>query len=138
MGTHERLSGIDRRAAASNRRFGVTIGAGLAAIGVALALSGHAHGWPWFAGAVAFILLAVYAAPLLGPLAAAWLRLALFLHRVTNPVILGLIWWGAIVPAGLIVRLAGNDLLRLKLDAAAASYWIARDPERATPLTKQY
>ena len=66
------------------------------------------------------------------------MRLGALLHRVANPVILHLIYWGAIAPTGLVLRLLGQDPLRLRFDAAAATYWIDRDPARATTLDKQY
>jgi hypothetical protein len=36
-------------------------------------------------------------------------------------------------PAGLLLRLFGKDLLRLKYDRSAPSYWIRRDPAGLIP-----
>jgi hypothetical protein len=36
-------------------------------------------------------------------------------------------------PFALILRMAGKDLLRLRRDPAAASYWIERDPPGPPP-----
>ncbi len=41
---------------------------------------------------------------------------------------MGLVYFAAVVPTALIVRARGKDLLRLKRDPAAESYWIKRDP----------
>ena len=45
-----------------------------------------------------------------------------------------------IVSVGLLARLFGKDLLSLKRDAAATSYWIKRDPPGPSPgsLTRQF
>jgi Saxitoxin biosynthesis operon protein SxtJ len=140
MGTHERLGGAaERRITASNRKFGLTIGCVLALIGAIKLVPPHSlEAWPWLLAAAPFILLAVFAPPLLRPLAKIWMRLGLLLHRITTPIILRLLYWGAIAPTGLAVRLSGRDPLRLQRDPTASTYWIPRDPSRATPLDKQY
>jgi hypothetical protein len=139
MDTHERLARVDRRESTSNRKVGLTIGGALLLIGIAkLVLSGPGRVWPWLIAGAVLVAIALVAAPLLRPLSRQWMRLGLLLHRVVNPVILHLIYWGAIAPTGLVLRLLRQDPLRLRRDAAAATYWIDRDPARATTLDKQY
>jgi hypothetical protein len=139
MGTHERLARVDRRDTTSNRKIGLTIGGALVLIGIAkLVLVGPGGAWPWLVGGGALVGIAMTAAPLLRPLSALWMRIGALLHRVANPVILHLIYWGAIAPTGLVLRLLRQDPLRLRFDDAAATYWIDRDPARATTLDKQY
>jgi hypothetical protein len=50
------------------------------------------------------------------------------MHRIVNPVVMGLLFYGTILPTGLVMRLRGRDLLRLKRDPNAETYWIARAP----------
>jgi len=50
------------------------------------------------------------------------------MQRFTNPLVFGLIYLSAVVPAALILKLTGKDLLRLKYDRDAASYWLPRQP----------
>jgi hypothetical protein len=50
------------------------------------------------------------------------------LHQVVNPIVMGALFFGAVVPMGLVVRALGKNLLNLKFDRTAASYWIRRDP----------
>jgi hypothetical protein len=45
--------------------------------------------------------------------------------------VLALLFYGAIVPIGLLKRIFGNDSLRLQADRAANSYWITRDTSEA-------
>jgi hypothetical protein len=54
---------------------------------------------------------------------------------VVNPVVLGLIYLSTIVPIGLLMRLRGRDLLSLKFDRQAASYWMVREPPGPAPET---
>jgi hypothetical protein len=71
----------------------------------------------------------------LAPLNRAWTRLGLILFKVVNPVVLGLIYLTTIVPIGVFMRLTGRDLLDLKLDRQAASYWVVREPPGPPPDT---
>ena len=65
---------------------------------------------------------------MLHPLNRLWMRFGLLLHKVINPIVMGLLFYGTILPTGLVMRLRGKDLLRLKREPGAESYWIARTP----------
>lgn len=96
--------------------------------------------WPFrhlIAGGVATVfLVAALALPdVLHPLNVMWMKLGRLLHRVVSPVVLGLLFLVAFVPMGLILRWTGRDLLRLRWDPAAASYWIERNPPGPPPET---
>ena len=70
---------------------------------------------------------------LLAPFNRLWARFGLLLHRITSPLVLGIMFFAVITPMGWIMRALGKDLLRLKIDPAATSYWIARTPPGPTP-----
>jgi len=91
----------------------------------------------WWAAVACGSLAAIsYFAPgILKPLNRAWTRFGLLLHRFTNPLVLGIIFFVALTPMALIVRALGKDLLRLKRDPDAASYWIQRTPPGPAPET---
>ncbi len=75
-----------------------------------------------------------FAAPqVLAPLNRLWFKLGLLLHKIVNPIVLGIMFYVVVTPTGLIMRLLGKDLLRLKRDPAAASYWIERTPPGPKP-----
>ena len=59
----------------------------------------------------------------------------LLLQRVVNPIVMALLFYGTVLPTGLIMRMMGKDLLRLKRQPDAASYWIARVPPGPSPET---
>lgn len=67
---------------------------------------------------------------LLSWLNALWLKLGLLLHRIVNPIIMAVLFFGTILPIGLLMRAFGKDPLRLRLDKAADSYWLPRSDER--------
>ena len=87
-------------------------------------------GLHWWSLAVAAVLLLVsFTVPrVLAPLNRLWFRFGMLLHHVMTPVILFLLYAVSVVPMGLLLRLFRKDLLRLRLDREARSYWIARDP----------
>ena len=68
-----------------------------------------------------------------------WFRFGLLLSRVTNPVILFLMYAVCIVPLGIVMRRFGYDPLRLKRSKDAATYWIDRTPSRLEePMRHQF
>lgn len=85
--------------------------------------------------ALVFLALAYLAPTLLRPLNRAWLAFGFVLHRIVNPIVMGLLFFVVITPVGLAMRLSGKDPLSLRWDAEAASYWIKRDPPGPTPET---
>ena len=64
-----------------------------------------------------------------------WFRFGLLLHSVVNPVIMGVVFYVAVLPTGLVMRALGKDLLRLKFEPDRDTYWIARQPPGPAPET---
>lgn len=59
-----------------------------------------------------------------------WLKLGLLLNRIVSPVILSVLFFLVFLPTGLLLKLFKKDILGLKLDRTAHSYWIrSADPE---------
>lgn len=133
--THEDFSTEKPVAAGSDRSFGFVMAGVSALIGL---YNGWHQGriWTW-ALAVSLILLIAALAypPILGPLNRAWLKFGLLIHKIVNPLIMGLIYFGVVWPTGLVMRTRGKDLLRLKFDPNAKSYWIVRQPPGPAPDT---
>jgi hypothetical protein len=46
---------------------------------------------------------------------------------------MAVIFFAVITPIGLIMRLVGKDILSLKIDKAAKSYWVLRSPPGPEP-----
>lgn len=88
----------------------------------------------WALGvAGAFFGLGLIVPSVLHPLNVLWMRFGALLHLIVSPIILGFLFFVTVTPMGLIVRALGNDLLRLKHDPEASSYWIAREPPGPPP-----
>ncbi len=133
--THEDFSREEPVAGSSDRSFGLVMAAVSALIAsYNLWLDGGI--WPWAVGVSLILLIAATTYPsILGPLNRYWLKFGLLIHKVVNPLIMGLIFFGAVWPTGLIMRARGKDLLRLKLDPTAETYWIVRHPPGPAPET---
>jgi hypothetical protein len=126
--THENFSRDEVVSPGFDRNFGFVMAGALALLSV---LNGWHHGrlWPWMAAvAIAFLAAAALKPSALRPLNIVWMKLGLVLHKIVNPIVMGLLFFGTIWPTGLVMRLRGRDLLRLKREPGASSYWIARPP----------
>jgi hypothetical protein len=104
---------------------------------------------PWWQGAPArlwalvlggaFGLVAVAAPHALAPLNRLWLRLGLVLHRVVNPIVMGVLFFGAVTPFGLVRQLMNRGLTpQLRRDPSTPTYWIDRTDRPASPMNQQF
>jgi hypothetical protein len=135
LSTHEDLSRQLENQGPSDRSFGWLFAVFLALVGV----------WPLFHGrglrpwalalAGAFALVSVVRPGLLHQANVWWMRFGLLLSRVVNPIVMAVLFYGVIAPIGWLKRRFGEDSLRLRRDAAAASYWIERHPPGPKPET---
>ena len=112
----------------SDRTFGLVIGAALAVIGILPVLGGGGVRWWLVAIGGAFALVGLVWPTLLAPLNRLWTRFGLLLSRVTNPIVMALMFFVVLTPSGILMRLFGKDPLRRRFDADATTYWIERDP----------
>jgi hypothetical protein len=126
--THEAFSRDEKVLAGSDRSFGLVMAAALAAVTF---LNAWHLGrlWPWTGGLAALFLAARLLRPsLLHPLNLIWFKFGLLLQRIVNPIVMALLFYGTVLPTGLVMRMLGKDLLRLKRQPDAESYWIVRAP----------
>jgi hypothetical protein len=92
------------------------------------------HSWRWTGGvAVAFLGAALFYPASLKPLNRIWLKCALLLHKVVNPIVMALVFFGTVLPTGLVMRALKKDPLRLKWQPSVTSYWIDRRPPGPAP-----
>jgi len=81
----------------------------------------------WALIVVAFFTLPALIMPkLLTPLNAAWVQFGLFMHKIVNPILMGLIFFLTVLPTGIMLRVFGKDPMRRKLDTKVDSYWQVR------------
>jgi hypothetical protein len=133
--THEVFSREENIVAGSDRSFGFVMAGAFAM--VSLLNAWHVgRVWPWAAGLAAlFLAAALFRPAILNPLNRLWLKFGLLLHRIVNPLIMALLFYGTVLPTGLVMRAIGKDLLRLKQEPEAESYWIVRAPPGPAPET---
>ena len=128
MNTHEQLDREHEGAViSSDRSFGLVFAAVFAIVAAMRAWKGAPDAIAWLAGAVAFALVAALLPAALAPFNRAWARFGLLLNRIVTPAVMLLLYVVAIVPMGALLRLARKDLLRLRRDPGAATYWQDHD-----------
>lgn len=115
----------------SERSFGLVFGAVFAIIGL-LPLLGDEPVRIWaLGGAAAFVLLGFLYPRALQPLNLLWFKFGMLLGRIVAPVVMTLLFFVAVTPVALIMRALGKDVLRLKIDKDADSYWIRRNDDES-------
>ncbi len=133
--THETFFHKERIVTGSDRSFGLMMAAAFAAVS---ALNAWHTGWvwPWTATlAVLFLVAGIIRPSALHPLNRLWLKFGLLLSRIVSPIVMALLFFGTVLPTGIVMRMMGKDLLRLKRQADVDSYWIVRSPPGPSPET---
>jgi len=126
--THESFTREEIVVPGSDRSFGMVMAAALAVLAVLNAWRGGRL-WPWLTGLAGLLLaVAVLHPASLNPLNRGWLKFGLLLQKVTSPILLGVVFYATVLPTGLIMRALGKNLLLLKRQPDAGSYWIGRQP----------
>ena len=131
--THEAFSSEETVTGGSDRSFGIL----MTATFVVMSLFEWWHDrylWRWTAGIAALFLASALVYPAaLKPLHRLWLKLGLLLHKIMTPIMMAFVFFGTVLPTGLIMRALGKDLLRLKRKLDVNSYWIERCPPGPAP-----
>ena len=134
-GTHENFSRDEAITAGSDRSFGIVMAGGFSVVALLNGWHGGKVG-PLMVGiAVLFLAAALLYPAVLNSFNRAWLKFGLLLHRLVSPIVMGLVFFGTVLPTGLIMRAMGKDLLRLKQQPDTESYWIVRQPPGPAPET---
>jgi len=127
------MHSIETLDSAGYRRFGLVSGAMvLFLFGMAIPwlFSFEYPRWPWiFAGILATWALLLPAT--LKPLYIGWMKFGNVMNWINTRIILGIIFYGLIVPFGLVMRLFGKDPMQRKLDSAVKTYRVdSQNPPR--------
>jgi hypothetical protein len=132
---HENLTRDDHAAPGSERSFGLVMSIVLSSLGLLNWLHGGiAWFWLWIACAL-FAFAGLLRPTVLAPLNRAWSRLGLLMHFIVEPLVLGLVFYGVVLPIGLLMRAKHRGPLHLRIERDRTSYWIKREPPGPQPHT---
>lgn len=117
----------------SDRSFGLVFVVVFSFIGLAPLLNSNPFRlWSLIIAAV-LLLIALVIPKLLHPFNVAWLFFGSVLHRIMTPLILGVVFFLAITPIAILLKILRIDTLNRKFDKEAKSYWIYREPPGPEP-----
>jgi len=130
---HENYSRNEIVTGGSDRSFGMVMTIAFALMSL-LNWWHQGHAWRWTSGIAAVLLAAtVFYPAALKPLNQLWLKFGMLLHKVVNPIVMALVFFGTVLPTGLVMRALGKDPLRLRRQPDVDSYWIERCPPGPMP-----
>lgn len=110
------------------RNFGILFFVVLGIIAGLRGLRGHG-GWPYFAAFSGLFLLAGLIVPgILKPIYRAWMAFAIVLGWFMTRVLLTVTFFLVFTPMGILTKIMGKDLLDLKWDPDADTYWKKHEP----------
>jgi len=122
----------------SDRSFGVVFTVVFTLVGLLPLWRGAAPRW-WAVGvAVVVALLALVWPSALAPANRVWLRIGLLLHKVVNPIVMGVIFYLVVTPFGYVMRRHQKKLMEmLRPSSDATTYWISRT-DGSSPMDQQF
>lgn len=113
------------------RHFGLLVGGAFVVLGGVLWWRGKHAAWvPAAVGAI-LVVAGIVAPTLLGPVHRVWMGGAERLSKITTPIVLGVVYFVAITPLGVVRRLLGKNSLDRSL--TDDTYWVSRDPKDGAP-----
>jgi hypothetical protein len=134
LSTHENLDKELDFKTSSDRSFGFVFAFVFFIVGIFPYFRNGSEPYIWgFITSAIFLLFAIAMPHRLAPLNSIWTKFGLLLQKVISPIVLGAMFFLVITPFGLVMRLMGKDLLRMKLDESTSSYWIPRSPPGPAP-----
>ena len=123
---HQIFDHEEARAGSSPRAFGFVFTIFFLVIALAPLIK-HGSVRIWALGAGGVVLGCAWLAPqLLSVPNKIWIKFGLLLHRITQPLIMGLLFYLVFTPIGRLMRIFKGDSLRRKWDDKVDSYWISR------------
>ena len=67
-----------------------------------------------------------------------WARFGLLLNKIISPLVLIILFYIVFLPLGLLLRFVKKDILNLKMDKSATSYWIDSAQFEETSMKDQF
>ena len=89
----------------------------------------------WVAMTCVVFLVTIIAPTLLTPFNLLWAKFGLLLHKITSPIIMGIMFFVVFLPMGLVLRFFKKLSLTKSFDSSLSTYWIERTPAGHLPNT---
>lgn len=109
------------------KEFGIVIGIILTLLGGLLWWRGREYYVYFLIFSPIFLILGLLLPQVLKPIQIVWMILAAILGWVMTRVILTILFYFIITPTGLLMKLIGKDVLSLKFNRNADSYWVSKE-----------
>ena len=110
----------------SNRSFGIVFSIVFLLVSIYPLLNdGSVRIWSLIISFI-FLILGLSKSNLLTPLNILWMKFGLLLGKIISPIIMVIIFFVVVTPIGIIMRVLGKNILRLKKNKKK-SYWIKRE-----------
>jgi Saxitoxin biosynthesis operon protein SxtJ len=130
---HHELADHSEVKPSSDRSFGMVFGV-VFFLFAARSIWHQTHTWPLYGMiALGFVFIGLFRPAALARLNRLWTRLGLLLGKIVSPIVLGGLFFLVIAPVAIVLRWMGKDLLNLRRDPKATTYWLVRDPPGPTP-----
>ena len=96
--------------------------------------------WPWEPWVISAVFFAwgLMAPNTLSPFYRLWMRFGFVMNAIMTRIILGVVFYGAILPFGLVFRVRGKDLMDRKWDHGIQSYRVSSRAPSATHMEKPF
>lgn len=114
----------------SNQSFGLIFAAIFLVIGLFPILFGNPYRVWALTIALAFFSCSLIFPSVLTPLNNLWMKFGQLMHKITNPILMGIIFFLTVLPTGIVLKLLGRDPMRRRPDSKQESYWIERDKSK--------
>ena len=126
----------------SSKSFGIFTASALLILASFLLLKTDHHfqyGFGALVGSSLVLLVAFFAPHLLSGPADVWHSIGQMAAKVTNPLILGVLFFGTVTPLSIICKLCGRDVLKTKAEKCS-SYWTDKECKVFCPksFTRQF
>ena len=122
----------------SNRSFGITFCCVFFVIAsISLFKNGEIQNFHYVMYAISalFLILSFAASNILSLPNKWWMAFGNILHKIMNPLIMGILFFGLVTPFAFVMRVFGSDLLDMKIENNKKSYWKEKDPAGPPPET---
>ena len=121
---------MEKQKIPSNKNFGITFSIFFLIITFFIFINHEKLNLWILSMSVIFLILGITNSNLLLPANKIWFKFGIFLGKIISPLVMGIIFFLVITPIGLILRIFGKDVLKLKF-SNDKSYWIDKDGSKS-------